>query len=122
MFDLNFIFIVLLYGIASYFYGHQASHLMHIRAGQAELNPTLTLILSIYGVLYLPWLVLLWIGYSTTWYFPLLVMLFSLPVRLALISIQSNLNLTKDAWAISLIGIVTVPIALLTIIFIVNNI
>ena len=122
MFDQTFLYIVLLYGMAVYFDGHQASHLMYIKEKRGDLNPTLTFILSLYAISHLPWLVLIWVGYRTTWYYPLVVILFAQLVRLVLISIQDKLDLTKDAWAISLLGLVAIPVSLICIILIISNV
>lgn len=122
MFDQTFLYIVLLYGMAVYFDGHQSSHLMYIKEKRGDLNPTLTFILSLYAISHLPWLVLIWVGYRTTWYYPLVVILFAQPVRLALISIQDKLDLTQDAWAISLLGLIAIPFSLIGIILIISNV
>ena len=122
MFDQTFLYIVLLYGMAVYFDGHQASHLMYIKEKRGDLNPTLTFILSLYAISHLPWLVLIWVGYRTTWYYPLVVILFAQPVRLALISIQDKLDLTQDAWAISLLGLIAIPFSLFLIFLVIFNV
>jgi hypothetical protein len=122
VFDQAFFFVVLLYGVAVYFDGHQASHLMYMRAREEYLNPSIHFTLVLYSASHMPWLVLIWMWYKTTWHFPLAVMLFAQLVRLALVSIQDKLNLTKDAAVISLLGIIVIPICLISIIFIFNNI
>lgn len=118
MFDQIFLIIVLLYGVAAYFHGHQGSHLAYIKIGEAVLNPFITLVLWIYHITFLPWLTMIWLGYKTVWYYPIIVILAAQAVRFALVLIQDNLGLTSKAAYISLLGIVAIPTALAGIIII----
>lgn len=122
MFDELFFIIVLLYGVATYFHGHQGSHLAYIKIGEAVLNPFLTFVLWFYHITFLPWLAMIWLGYKTIWYYPLIVILAAQIVRFALVLIQDNLGLTQKAAFISLFGIVAIPAALVGIVILIPEI
>jgi len=111
---INQVFLIqtLLYGTVSYFYGHQGSHLASVRSGQSRLNPLLVKILWLYNITFLPWLVLIWLGFHIVWYYPVAILIASFIPRLILISIEMKMGWTSNAWAISLIGIVTIPLGL----------
>ena len=107
----------LLYGITTYFHGHQGSHLFNIKNGRATLNPLFLIILWAYNVTFLPWAVLIFIGYKTFWYYPVIILVLSQIVRFSLVSLETTLKIHKNAWMISLIGIVAIPISLLFLIY-----
>jgi hypothetical protein len=122
MLNQTFLIIVLLYGVAVYFHGHQASHLTYIKIGQATLNPFLVLVLWIYHITFLPWLAMIWLGYKTIWYYPLMVIIGAQIVRAILIAYQSDMGLAQRAAYISLIGIIAIPVTLAGIVMMIPNI
>ena len=119
MFSESFLLITLLYGITDYFHRHQGSHLFAIRDGKATLNPFIVKIMQIFNLSFLPWLVLLWVAYKTVWYYPIAIILFSQIVSFGMVFLESKLNLTKSAWAISLLGLIAIPLCLMIILLMV---
>lgn len=109
----------ILYGITTYFHGHQGSHLTHNHFGDAPLNPFLVLILNIYIRLFFPWLILLYIGYKTHWSYPVIILVISQVIRLILISIQRKLD--WNGALISLTGILVIPITSILLIVLTFN-
>lgn len=105
-------------GLLGYLHGHQASHLVWISSGRATLNPTLLRALMVsykyayQWLFYLPWAFLVWYGYKTVWWYPIGAFVISVIFRLVLTAIETHTGLIKNAWAISLAGILLVPIAL----------
>jgi len=67
-------------------------------------------ILSIYAVLFSPWLLLVWYGYKTVWWYALGALAIALPLRVVWTKIEMVTGAVKNAWAISLIGIPTMPV------------
>ncbi len=121
----TFILIIVLYGISTFFHGHQASHLTYIKeghqphVGRVTLNPLLILILWLYHITHLPWLILIIIGYRTIWYYPLIIILLSQIVRFSLVAIEMRLKI--NGALISLVGIVVIPITLYFVYFLSGN-
>lgn len=113
------------YGISTYFHGHQASHLIYLKeghqrnVGRVTLNPLLVLILWLYHITHLPWLILIFIGYKTIWYYPLIIILFSQIVRFGLVAIEMRLKI--NGAIISLVGIVVIPVTLYFVYFFAGN-
>ncbi len=110
------ILMTIFYGISTFFDGHQASHLFYIKEGhqphygRVTLNPLLVLILWFYQIAHLPWLILIIIGYETTWYYPIIVILLSQIVRFSLVAIEMRLKI--NGALISLAGILIMPLTL----------
>ena len=111
-----FVLMIILYGISTYFHGHQGSHLTYIKEGhqrqfgRVTLNPLLILILQIYNITMLPWLVLIIIGITTVWFYPIIIILFSQIVRFSLTGIEMRLKV--NGALISLTGIFVIPVTL----------
>lgn len=103
-----------MYSLLAYFQGHQGSHLAAIKSGQAELNPVLLSILLIYNWLFfVPWLFVVWYGHKTVWWYAVGVFVIGWVSRLVWTKIGMVTGLIKNAWAISLVGILIIPALLL---------
>jgi hypothetical protein len=103
--------LVILYTLAFYFYMHQSSHLTHLSADpRLRLNPLLSLLMSIEQIAGL--LFLVWYGYETVWYYPLLLAAIGFPGTIVLTTIERAIKLHRSAWAISISGILFVPVLL----------
>ncbi len=103
------------YGIAAYFHRHQGTHLTQIKSGQVTLNTILVLILWSYNITFLPWLALIYIGYKTIWYFPVIILFLSQVVSFFSVSLERKFN--WNGALISLMGIIFIPIALIFLIY-----
>lgn len=125
MYYQTFILMILLYGISTFFHGHQASHLTYIKEGQqpyvgrVSLNPLLVSVLWLYHICHLPWLVLIIIGYQTVWFYPIIILLLSQIVRFGLVAIEMRFKI--NGALISLVGIVVIPITLYFVFFLSRN-
>jgi hypothetical protein len=110
----TFWLIALTYSVIAYLYGHQGSHLVAIKFGTAALNPMLLVVLLVYNWLFfVPWLLLIWYGYKTVWWYAVRAFLVSWVFRLIWTKIAMITGLVKNAWALSLIGIPAIPALLL---------
>lgn len=105
--------IAAMYSVFAYLRGHQASHLFAVSAGQATLNPLLITILLLYHWLFWPWLFLIWFAYKTDWRYGLAAFVIGLVFQLIWAKVASVTGAIKNAWAISLIGIPTMPVLLI---------
>jgi hypothetical protein len=116
----------ILYGISTYFHRHQGSHLVHIKSGEVTLNPILVFILWSYNITFLPWLFLIFIGFKTTWYLPLIVLGLSQAISLSLVSIEMKLNYKNNGIIngalVSILGIIVVPLTLIPLLFLFPNV
>lgn len=112
------VLMILLYGIATFFHRHQGSHLAYIKLSETEyvkggrvtIDPLLILILWLYNVTLLPWLVLIFIGFKTVWYYSVIVLLASQIVSFGLSAVEMRSKL--NGALISLFGIIVIPLAL----------
>jgi hypothetical protein len=102
--------LIVLASLASYFTMHQGSHLAWLSAGHSQLNPTLALLMSIEK--YASPIFLIWYGFKTVWYNPLLLIAICFPGTIVLVTIERTLGLTRKAWVISISGILFVPVLL----------
>jgi hypothetical protein len=103
--------LVRLYTLDFYFYVHQTSHLAHLRdKPRVRLNPFLALLMSIEQIAGL--LFLAWYGYRTVWHYPLILVAIGFPSTLILTTIEHAMKLHRNAWVISISGIVFVPVLL----------
>ncbi len=126
--DWKFYVISILSCCVFYFRGHQASHIVAITTGQAELNPALIkgMIFSYafafrwFGVF--PLLFLVWYGYKTTWWLAAGAFIFAFVIRLVLTKIEIVSGLVRNAWAISLSGIVILPALVITLYAVVSSV
>ena len=101
--------LIILSSLVSYFTMHQGSHLAYVSVG-TKLNPLLTLLMNIEqfaGPIFL-----IWYGIKTVWYYPLLLMAICFPGTIVLVTIERALKLTRNAWVISISGILFVPVLL----------
>ncbi|CAM8393625.1 hypothetical protein MCEMHM7_01072 [Candidatus Methylopumilus planktonicus] len=105
----------ILYGIAAYFHRHQGTHLTQIKSRQVTLNPVLVFILWFYNITFLPWLALIYIGYKTIWYYPVIILFLSQFVSFLSISLERKFN--WNGALISLTGVVLIPIVLILLIY-----
>ena len=55
---------------------------------------------------------LIWYGIKTVWYYPLLLIAICFPGTIVLVTIERALKLTRNAWVISISGILFVPVLL----------
>jgi hypothetical protein len=102
-----------MYSFFAFFRGHQGSHLVAIKYGQATLNPLFVTILLAYHWLFWPWLFLIWLSYKTAWSYGLAAFVIGLIFRLVWTKISAVTGAIKNAWAISLIGIPIIPVLLI---------
>jgi hypothetical protein len=103
--------LVILYSTASYFWMHQSSHLAYLQADfRVKLNPTLKLLMSVeqFGI---P-LFLIWYGFRTVWYYPFILGALGFPAAMVLVMIEKAIKLHRSAWAISISGVLFVPVLL----------
>ena len=117
--DAKFYLISVLSSLVFYIRGHQASHVMAISVGQAELNPALLkAMVSSYSFAFrwfglFPILFLVWYGYKTEWWYAVGAFVLSFIIRLALTKIEIASGLVRSAWIISLSGIVILPVVII---------
>ena len=55
---------------------------------------------------------LIWYGFKTVWYYPLLLVAICFPGTIVLVMIEKALKLHRNAWVISIAGILLVPLLL----------
>jgi hypothetical protein len=112
-YDVALWLIAVMYSFFAFFLGHQGSHLVAIKSGQATLNPLFVTILLLYHWLFWPWLFLIRLGYKTAWWYCLAAFAVGLVFRLVWTKISMVTGAIKNAWAISLIGIPIIPVLLI---------
>ncbi len=112
--DAKFYLISVLSSLVFYIRGHQASHAVAIRVGQAELNPALAIAMALsYWFAFPTILFLVWYGYKTEWWYAVDAFVLAVIIRLALTKIEIASGLVRSAWIISLSGIVILPIVII---------
>jgi hypothetical protein len=57
-------------------------------------------------------LFLVWYGYRTVWYYPLILAAIGFPMTFVLIAIEHAMKLHRSAWAISISGLLFMPMLL----------
>jgi hypothetical protein len=103
--------LVILYTFTFYFSMHQNSHLTHLEADRrVRLHPCLAMLMSVEQVIVL--LFLIWYGYRTVWYYPLVLAAIGFPMTFVLTGIEHAMKLHRSAWAISISGVLFVPLLL----------
>jgi hypothetical protein len=103
--------LVILYTFTFYFSMHQSSHLAHLEADwRVRLNPCLALLMSVEQIIVV--LFLVWYGYRTVWYYPLILAAMGFPATIILTTFERAMKLHRSAWAISISGILFVPVLL----------
>ena len=99
-------------GLSAYILGHQQGHIGQVKMGNAQLNPGVVLLVSITGVSAMVTLlglaVYFWVLFG--WLAALKFVGFSFLFQAAAAVVVSSLHLLKYAWAISLSGIVVLPV------------
>lgn len=116
----HFLVLVFAYSALSWFVGHQGSHLVAISKGDAELNPALGFLMKLTSSVPVYVGLLVWLGYRTHWYYPLVLFALSFLVRpLVFVSIERALGWDRSAWAISLIGILAIPLITFAMVYLV---
>jgi hypothetical protein len=55
---------------------------------------------------------LIWYGFRTVWYYPLILVAFGFPTILVLTIIERATKLQRSAWAVSISGILFLPVLL----------
>ena len=107
----SYMVLILLYTFTAYFIQHQKSHLAFLGADRrVQLNPLLSTLMAVEGIAGL--LFLVWYGYKTVWYYPMILVLIGIPTTFVLKIVEHAVKLHRIAWAISITGIVVVPILL----------
>ena len=102
---------VILYTFTSYFSMHQSSHLAYLSADRrVRLNPCLAMLMSVEQIIVV--LFLVWYGYKTVWYYPLILAAIGFPMTFVLTTIEHVMRLHRSAWAISISGVLFVPVLL----------
>lgn len=95
-----------------YFTGHQASHLVAVVQGRAELNPPAIFALQVFQWLdFAPWIFLVWYGVKSVWWAAAAAGAAGIVLRLILVKVEMMAGLQRNAWAISLAGLVIIPLA-----------
>src|ERR1700730_16022316 len=95
--------LVVLYTFTFYFSMHQSSHLAHLGANwRVRLNRFLAMLMSVEQIIVL--LFLVWYGYRTVWYYPLILVAIGFPATFVWTTIERAMKLHKNAWAISISG------------------
>ena len=103
--------LVILYTFTSYFSIHQGSHLAYLEADRrVKLNPCLAFLMGIEQIII--FLFLVWYGYRTVWYYPLVLAAIGFPASIVLTTIEHAMKLHRSAWAISISGVLFVPVLL----------
>jgi hypothetical protein len=103
--------LVILYTFTSYFSMHQSSHLAYLEVDwRVRLNPCVALLMSVEQIIVV--LFLVWYGYRTLWYYPLVLAATGFPMTFVLTAIERAMKLHKSAWAISISGVLFVPVLL----------
>jgi hypothetical protein len=103
--------LVILYTFTSYFSMHQSSHLAYLSADRrVRLNPCLAMLMSVEQIIVV--LFLVWYGYKTVWYYPLILAAIGFPMTFVLTTIEHVMRLHRSAWAISISGVLFVPVLL----------
>jgi hypothetical protein len=103
--------LVILYTFTFYFSMHQSSHLAHLEADRrVRLNPLLALLMSVEQLIIV--LFLVWYGYRTVWYYPFILAGLGFPTTIILTTIERAMKLHRSAWAISISGVLFVPVLL----------
>lgn len=110
----QFYSLTVLFGVCSWLIGHQASHCAAFRAGHVNLSYPLALIMGLqtfFGMIFLAWF-----AYMDGPARAAELFAFSFVVRLALVQLERVLGLTDRAWAISVTGLVIVPVLLISLV------
>jgi hypothetical protein len=103
--------LVILYTFTSYFSMHQSSHLAYLSADRrVRLNPCLAMLMSVEQIIVV--LFLVWYGYKTVWYYRLILAAIGFPMTFVLTTIEHVMRLHRSAWAISISGVLFVPVLL----------
>jgi ppGpp synthetase/RelA/SpoT-type nucleotidyltranferase len=76
----------------------------------SELNSYLALLMSVEQIIVV--LFLVWYGYRTVWYYPLVLAAIGFPMTFVLTTIERAIKLHRSAWAISISGVLFVPVLL----------
>jgi hypothetical protein len=103
--------LVILYTFTCYFSMHQSGHLAYLSADRrVRLNPCLAMLMSVEQIIVV--LFLVWYGYRTVWYYPLILAAIGFPMTFVLTAIEHAMKLHRSAWAISISGLLFVPMLL----------
>jgi hypothetical protein len=103
--------LVILYTLTFYFFMHRSGHLAHLSVDwRVRLNPSLAMLMSVEQIVVV--LFLVWYGYRTVWYYPLILAAIGFPASIVLTTIEHAMKLHRSAWAISISGVLFVPVLL----------
>jgi hypothetical protein len=97
--------------LLNWFFSHIESHLRAMRGDKSiTLDPVL------YGAVWLyhwfawcPLLVPIYYGYRTVWWHGLVLLVTAVALRFVISVLEGGLKLQRQAWAISLVGLVLIP-------------
>jgi len=107
----SFVVLAVPYIFVSYFAMHRSSHLAYLSADPTiTLNPIIVLLMRIEQICGL--IFLIWYGYMTVWYKPILLIAIGFLGTFIIKGIEHALKLHRVAWAISIIGVLVIPFLL----------
>jgi hypothetical protein len=112
--------LVVIYSFVSYFAMHRSSHLAYLGSDpRVRLNPALVLLMRVEQLAGLG--VLVWYGYHTVWYYPLILVVIGFAGTFILKAVEHLMNLHRVAWAISIFGIFAIPVLLCLMVLQINR-
>lgn len=112
--------LLILYGFTCHFTMHQKSHILMASVDfRVKLNELLIFVMHVERIATL--LFLIWFGFRTVWYYPFILAALGYMVAFPMKIIEHTIKLHRNAWAVSISGIVFVPILLgLMVVHIIN--
>ena len=111
MLTAQFSALTVVFGLCAWFIGHQSSHCAAYVTGKVELSRQVAVIMGLQTFLGAAFLV--WFAYMDSFAHAAGLFALSIIVRFALVKLEGAVGLTRKAWAISLAGIVAVPVLLI---------
>lgn len=121
--DSLLIALIVAYSFWKYFLGHQGSHIAYIISHGGGINATVFQFLlwynrlgAVFGLAFL-----IYLGYVSRWYIPLVVFALAFIGQGILVAIETKLRLQQHAWAISLTGLPILPIIMGFMVYVAAN-
>ncbi len=109
--------LLIAYPVWYFFLGHQMTNVIYATRGLATHPPFLPFFAGAARVLGAAFL--LYFAYKSHWYFALILYLMGFVGQFVLVRIEMAFGFQKQAWAISLIGVLVLPIVLSYMIYVV---
>lgn len=112
--------LMLAYFFWDYFLGHQMSHVAYASQGLGSMPaylPFFGLSARILGVVFL-----IYFGYKSHWYLPVVLYALGYVGQAAIIWIEVKIGLRQYAWAISLAGVLVMPLLLAYMFYVAANV